>query len=505
MARKAFFFVLIVWLLISVSCTRSAPGAQPWRAAPQDPFGQGGVQAAQTVRTPTPTFGGPVVSPTPDAPHTVPDMRTETEEYTVQAGDSLGQIAQRYGVDLQSLIEANNILNPNLLEVGQLLVIPAPNPLPPGPDFKVIPDSELVYGPHAQSLDLQAFIDEQNGYLSHYTEELDNRTYDGAGVVERIAKEYSVNPRLLLALLEYRSGWVTQPNPPEESFDYPLLYMDSRRQGLYRQLAWTANNLNRGYYIWRAGGIPSWILADGNVVPIARTINPGTAGVQHFFALLLDKAAWEQAVGENGLFATYQTLFGYPFHFSFEPVIPAGLSQPPMQLPFEPGDEWSFTGGPHGGWADGSGWAALDFAPPGPAQGCVQRDAWVAAVADGLILRADIGAVVQDLDGDGNEGTGWTVLYMHVESRERVQPGTYLKAGERVGHASCEGGISTGTHLHLARRYNGEWISADGSLPFNLDGWVSSGDGVEYNGYLTRDGIVVEAWEERRSESQISR
>jgi LasA protease len=113
--------------------------------------------------------------------------------------------------------------------------------------------------------------------------------------------------------------------------------------------------------------------------------------------------------------------------------------------------------------------------------------------------------VMQDLDGDGLEQTGWTVLYMHIESRNRVQPGTYVRAGERIGHASCEGGISTGTHLHLARRYNGEWIPADGPLPFTLDGWVSKGTGSEYNGILTKNGVVIEAWEGRREENQISR
>jgi murein DD-endopeptidase MepM/ murein hydrolase activator NlpD len=94
---------------------------------------------------------------------------------------------------------------------------------------------------------------------------------------------------------------------------------------------------------------------------------------------------------------------------------------------------------------------------------------------------------------------------MHTESRDRVQPGTYLKAGERIGHPSCDGGISTGTHLHLARRYNGEWISSDRDLPFNLDGWISAGAGGEYDGYLIKDGVTVEAWVGRRSENAISR
>jgi hypothetical protein len=177
-----------------------------------------------------------------------------------------------------------------------------------------------------------------------------------------------------------------------------------------------------------------------------------------------------------------------------------------MQLPFEPGTTWSYTGGPHGGWDAGSAWAALDFAPPGEPAGCVSSDAWIVASASGWIVRADDGAVVQDLDNDGYEQTGWNILYMHVETRDRIPPNTFVYAGERIGHPSCEGGFSNGTHVHLARKYNGEWISADGSLPFNLDGWVSSGDGYEYDGFLTRGNTVLEALEGVfEGQNQISR
>lgn len=452
-----------------------------------------------------PVDRGPRVSPTPDPPRILPTPRLETEQYTVQPNDSLGVIARRYGVALPSLIAANDIHNPDYLEVGQVLTIPPAEPLPPGPDFKVIPDSELVNGPASAGFDLNAFIQERGGYLSQYEEELNGFEYTGSEVVQRIAVEYSVNPRLLLAVLEHRSGWVTQVDPPEETLEYPMLVIDARRPGLYRQLAWAANQLNRGYYLWRINALSSYILADGSVVPASPTLNAGTAGVQNFFSALLNPDEWRQAVGEQGLQATYISLFGYPFDYSVEPIVPAGLTQPPLQLPFEPGDSWSYTGGPHAGWADGSAWAAIDFAPPGPALGCVTHEAWVTAVADGVITYADVGAVVQDLDSDGLWQTGWSILYMHVESRDRIQPGTAVRAGDRIGHPSCEGGVSSGTHLHLARRYNGEWISADGALPFNLDGWVSQGIGNEYDGFLVKDGVVVEAWAGRRDENQISR
>jgi hypothetical protein len=94
---------------------------------------------------------------------------------------------------------------------------------------------------------------------------------------------------------------------------------------------------------------------------------------------------------------------------------------------------------------------------------------------------------------------------MHIESRDRVEAGAYVTAGDLIGHPSCEGGVSNGTHVHLARKYNGEWIAADGPLPFNMDGWISSGTGNEYDGFFTRSGEQVEAWDGVNELNQISR
>jgi murein DD-endopeptidase MepM/ murein hydrolase activator NlpD len=227
--------------------------------------------------------------------------------------------------------------------------------------------------------------------------------------------------------------------------------------------------------------------------------------VQQLFAPLYGRQDWEKAVTTDGFFATYNSFFGYPFDLTIEPSLPAGLRQPSLRLPFEEGKGWAFTGGPHGGWDNGSAWAALDFAPPSESVGCIPSDEWVTAVADGRILRADSGAVIQDLDNDGLEQTGWVILYMHIESRDRIQPGAYLMAGERIGHPSCEGGLSSGTHVHIARKYNGEWIPADQQLPFVLDGWVSRGTGNLYDGYLEKNDKSVEAYAGRSPNNIIER
>jgi LasA protease len=468
------------------------------------------------TRQPTPTLVAFIISPpatlptdqipstpTPDAVHVLPTPRQDADQYIVQPGDTLGLIAQRYGISVDTLMQANNITDANLLEVGMTLNVPAPNPGSTGPSTKVIPDSELVYGPASVYFDVNGFIQSQNGYLANYTQDVNGALLSGSEIVQLVARNYSVNPRLLLALLEYQSGWVTNPAPLNTS--YPMGLPDEYHYGLYRQLTWAADTLNRGYYLWKANAISTMVLNDGTVVPIDPTINAGTVAVQYFFAQLDDQTIWEQDISGTGMLLTYYVFFGNPFSFAIEPLVPPSISQPFMSLPFSKGQTWYFTGGPHGGWDSGSAWAALDFAPPGESGNCFTNPLWVTAMADGLVTRASNGALIQDLDNDGNEQTGWVILYMHVAEEERTQPGEYLFAGEHVGHASCEGGISNATHVHVARKYNGEWIPADGPIPFNLDGWVSSGDGAEYNGFLKKYGFpTVEAWDSVNDLNQIT-
>ncbi len=81
--------------------------------------------------------------------------------------------------------------------------------------------------------------------------------------------------------------------------------------------------------------------------------------------------------------------------------------------------------------------------------------------------------VALDLDGDGDEGTGWVLIYQHMASEGRAAVGTWLQQDAPVGHPSCEGGQATGTHLHLARKFNGEWVGVGEPLPLVLSGWLA--------------------------------
>ncbi len=79
----------------------------------------------------TPPPADPAPPPADPAP-----PPSETITYTVQRGDFLGRIATRFNTTIAAIVAANNIANPNLIFVGQVLIIPvsgdAPSQPPPG-------------------------------------------------------------------------------------------------------------------------------------------------------------------------------------------------------------------------------------------------------------------------------------------------------------------------------------------------------------------------------------
>ena len=94
---------------------------------------------------------------------------------------------------------------------------------------------------------------------------------------------------------------------------------------------------------------------------------------------------------------------------------------------------------------------------------------------------------------------------MHMATDGRVPVGTQLKTGDHIGHPSCEGGAANATHLHIARRYNGEWLPAGGPIPFVMDGWKVTGEATEYDGRLVKGNQVKVACECREEKNSITK
>ena len=417
-------------------------------------------------------------------------------EYLSQSGDTLAAIASHYGVEEETIIFADGGIEDLLLPPGTRLYIPAVLTAV-SPDELLFPDSDLVYSPSTIGFDTIAYVDEKGGKLAEYTELMNAGTTPGAQILEELAQEFSINPRILLTLLEYQSGWVTGEPQTDNEAKYPYGFIQETKEHLYKQLGLAIRQLEIGYYGWRAGTITDLTFTDGSTLRLAPNLNAGTVAVMVYVASISTPAEWQAALyGEDSILQVHEDLFGDAWvrAAEVEPLFPAGTLQPEMNLPFAEGRTWNYTCGPHEAWGDDGPKAALDFAPPLDRAGCGTSIKWALATATGLVVREGTGLLVLDLDGDGYEQTGWEVLYMHLSSTEKPKVGDWVKQDERVGHPSCAGGSSSGIHIHLARKFNGEWVLADGGLPFVLSGYRAyNGEGF-CEGTLENGDTVVEAY-----------
>lgn len=85
------------------------------------------------ISNPDRIYVGQVLSIPGTDPVTPPPAPAPSTTYMVQAGDTLSGIADRFGTTVDSLARTNNISNPNLIYPGQVLTIPGAGPIEPPP------------------------------------------------------------------------------------------------------------------------------------------------------------------------------------------------------------------------------------------------------------------------------------------------------------------------------------------------------------------------------------
>ncbi len=463
----------------------------PSPAVPTDPQPNPTLFPFVGLQTATPGPGQPGSWVTPAPEELLPPFT-----YWTQSGDTLAALALRFGVPPEQISAPQPLPAQGLLAPGLQLTIPNLLGEPPYPSA-LLPDSAVVYSPAAANFDIAAYIAQAGGYLSSYGEWVDSDEWlSGAQIVQRVASDNSVNPQVLLAFIEFRSGWVRGQPSSTADLERPLGFYVPEYTGLYLELSLAAKHLNIGYYGWRLGTLLDLTFPSGARVRISPGLNPGSVALQSLTAkFYLRQEDWLREVyGSNGLLALYTDMFGDPWQAAgVGPLFPPGLAQPALELPFLPGEHWSLTSGPHITWTTGTPRGALDFAPITGEPACAVSIAWVTASASGLVVRAERGILALDLDGDGREATGWVLVYMHIAEKDRLPLGAWVNTDDRLGHPSCEGGSATGTHVHLARKYNGEWLAADGPLPMVLSGWTAHAGELSYQGTLEKDGQVVTA------------
>ncbi|NOZ00194.1 MAG: LysM peptidoglycan-binding domain-containing protein, partial [Chloroflexi bacterium] len=286
-----------------------APLTTPTQPSPPTP----------TVRIQPSPAAAPTVTPkrpTPTAVTSTPFSGTPKPPrlYYSQSGDTLPVVAAHFGVDVSEINAAVPLPESGLLNPGTLLVIPDRLPETTSGE-QILPDSELVFSATAIDFDTQAYVKEAGGYLSTYREYLGSTGWTtGAQGIARLALENSINPRLLIALIEHESGWVTGQPANLSQTDFPLGYTNPRNHGLFRQMMLAVQDISVGYYGWRDGTLTELTFPDGTTKRIAPDLNAGSVAIQYFFSLRLDPERWAQTIDPRAGFpALYLEMFGDPW------------------------------------------------------------------------------------------------------------------------------------------------------------------------------------------------
>lgn len=417
--------------------------------------------------------------------------------YTTQPGDTIASLAFRFGVEQSVLAEYPQAFNDyGMTTPGAQLSIPWSDEDGVNQLTTLIPDSEAFYSPDASTnFSVVDFVGQYPGsYLALSREYVESQFRDGYEIIQHVANKNAVNPRILLAILEYKTLAVTQDDQLVVLKDPFETRIEVHADHLFEQLQHAMVLFLEGYYGWKEGYINTVQLRDGNVVRIHPATNAGSFAILYFTARFSTMDTWDQNIDK--LMSTYTGFFGDPFQYEIKETqyVTANTIQPDLLFPFDTNETWSLTASLHQSWGIGSPWGALDFAPTANEPGCAAVSySNVLAAANGVVVRAEDNALALDLDADGDENTGWVVFYYHIPLEDRATVGTTVQAGDVVGHPSCSGGSSTGVHIHVARKFNGEWVSGVSGTPFVIEGWNAYSSGEIYEGYLIKGLFRIDA------------
>lgn len=327
---------------------------------------------------------------------------------------------------------------------------------------------------------VQTFLERQLGVLKSYKD----GKYTAAQIIEGYSAYYSLNPNVILVLLELEPHLLTDPNPDPALLRQP--FGKHGPDGFALQLDWAIREIRAGFGPYSAD--PVLQFSDSSTVAVSRQQEPALVALQRFLAQGHTQTAWRDLV--DGYLPLYRRFFGDE-PLSATPTIAApATTKGFLDLPWPRGTavihssyfDHAYPTVDRGG--DGNDFIVNhlgesnlsynthdghDFYFPDQPIGT-----WMLAAAPGVAYAFTArgnGVVIRH----SGAYAGYETVYWHLdqfdakfESKIDNSQGVVVQAGEVLGTSGKSGFVQGGAHLHFEVRHNGKQVD-----PY---GWYGGGD-----------------------------
>ncbi|MCG7534406.1 M23 family metallopeptidase [Pseudoalteromonas sp. OOF1S-7] len=297
----------------------------------------------------------------------------------------------------------------------------------------------------------------------------------------------SINPKLLLALMEQHSQLLSAPSAKALERPFGSLVAQS---GFSAQLEAVTTALSQRFYAYE-----QW-QNQQHTSTSAETRSQLHAASAASFALnaLLGNTSRLASVAKH-----YQLYFGDAlFNPAARIAAPASESaaannQFYLNFPWPSGYAW-YSGGAHSNTGSGYPYSSLDF--NNNSGGWGSNTPWVQAAHGGTVTR------YSRCNIRVTHPSGYATQYYHMDALQ-YQSGDVIDAGAWLGRyasdyntALCQGGQSSGPHLHFSLLYNGRFVSLHNTY---ISGYRVDVGNYNYDDncsrfYFERNGYRTCAW-----------